>query len=127
MSSLNQHEKLIRKLTRDHNATIKRLEKARDVCSIGTNSYRQYEESIASERRKHTEQLVAFGVVPQNLGNLTKTEFIYVAHCASIPANKAELDKLLHGQLLKASKDLHYDAADEATRAKLEEEYPNAK
>lgn len=123
MSTLNQHEKLIRKLTRDHNATIKRLEKARDVCSIGTNSYRQYEESIASERRKHTEQLVAFGVVPQNLGNLTKTEFLYVAFSNVAPANRTELEALLGKQRIKACEGLNYSESDEQIRAALAKEY----
>ncbi len=123
MSQLNQHEKLIRKLTRDHNATIKRLEAAREVCSVGTNSYRQYEESIASERRKHIAALVEFGVVPQDLAALSKTEFIYVAHVQAMPANRAELEKLLGKQMVKASDGLHYDDPDEAIREQLQSEY----
>ena len=123
MSTLSTHEKLIRKLTRDHNATIKRLEAARNVCSIGTNSYRQYEQTIAEERRKHTAQLVEFGIIPQDLQKATKTEYHYVAHCHTIPANRAEAEALVHAGMLKEIGKLHYTDADEAIRKELEEKY----
>lgn len=123
MSSLSAPEKLIRKLTRDHNATIKRLEAARDACSIGTNSYRQYEVSIADERRKHTAQLVEFGIIPQELQKATKVEYLYVAHCHTVPANREEMEKLLSEQAIKACKGLHYSDEDEAIRAKLEQDF----
>jgi len=123
MSTLSTPEKLIRKLTRDHNATIKRLEKARDICDPGTNSYRQYEVSIADERRKHTQQMVEFGVVPENLQRATKTEYLYVAHCHTIPANREELKKLLDEQAIKACKGLNYTDEDERIRKELEAKY----
>lgn len=127
MSSLNEHQRLIKRLTRDHNATIKRLEAARDVCSLGTNSYRQYEQAIAEERRKHVQSLVDFGVIPQNLEAATKTEFLYVAFSNVCPANRTELDALLSKQMRKAAEGLHYDDADEAIRQQLEEDFTNAK
>ncbi|MFZ0859973.1 MAG: hypothetical protein WCA27_14925 [Candidatus Sulfotelmatobacter sp.] len=123
MSTLSTHEKLIRKLTRDHNATIKRLEAARDVCSIGTNSYRQYEQTIAEERRKHTAQLVEFGIIPQDLQKATKTEYLYISHCHTVPANREEMEKLLSEQAIKACKGLHYSDADEEIRRKLEQDF----
>ncbi len=123
MTSLSTHEKLIRKLTRDHNATIKRLEAARDACSIGTNSYRQYEVSIADERRKHTAQLVEFGIIPQELQKATKVEYLYVAHCHTVPANREELQRLLSEQAIKACKGLHYDEDSERIRKELEEKF----
>ncbi len=123
MSTLSTPEKLIRKLTRDHNATIKRLEAARDACSIGTNSYRQYEVSIADERRKHTAQLVEFGIIPQELQKATAVEYLYIAHCHTIPANREELQKLLSEQAIKACKGLNYSEADEEIRRKLEQDF----
>ena len=123
MSTLSTPEKLIRKLTRDHNATIKRLEAARDVCSIGTNSYRQYEQTIAEERRKHTAQLVEFGVIPQDLQQATKTEYHYVAFVHTMPANRAEAEALVRAGMLKDVAKLHYTDADEEIRRKLEENF----
>jgi hypothetical protein len=123
MSNLTAPEKLIRKLTRDHNATIKRLEAARDVCSIGTNSYRQYEQAIADERRKHTAQLVEFGVIPQDLQKATQVEYHYVAHCHTMPASRAEAEALVREGMLKDIGKLHYEPADEEIRATLEEKF----
>jgi hypothetical protein len=124
MSTLNEHQRLIKRLTRDHNATIKRLEAARDVCSIGTNSYRQYEESIASERRKHVQSLVDFGVIPQNLENAQKTEFHYISHVHVLPASRAEAEAIMQSQIKKEVAELNYTEADEAIRAEFESNYP---
>lgn len=124
MSQLNEHQRLIKRLTKDHNATIKRLEAARDICSIGTNSYRQYEESIASERRKHVQSLVDFGVIPQNLENAQKTEFLYVAFSNVTPANRAELEALLHKQKVKACDGLHVSDEDVRLREEFEGNFP---
>jgi len=120
---LTDHQKLIKKLTRDHNATIKRLEAARDICSVGTNSYRQYEESIAAERRKHTEQLVSFGIIPADLGKATQDHFVYISHMQTMPTNEAELQQALGTQLRKACKDLNLSPADEEIRAQLQQEF----
>jgi hypothetical protein len=123
MSTLSRPEKLIRKLTRDHNATIKRLEAAREVCSIGTNSYRQYEQAIAEERRKHTAQLVEFGVIPQDLQNAAQTEYHYVAFVHTMPANRAEAEALVHAGMVKDTPKLRYSDADEEIRCKLEQDF----
>jgi hypothetical protein len=115
-------ERLIRTLKRDHKATIKRLETARDASNIGTNSYRQYEQAIADERRKHVAQLVEFGVIAQDLQAQTKTEYIFVSHVAHAVTREtlatilAELDS-------KAHKGLHYSDKDEAIRKQLDEEF----
>ncbi len=124
MSQLSDHQKLIKKLTRDHNATVKRLEAARDVCSVGTNSYRQYEESIASERRKHVASLVEFGVIPTDLGKATRTEFHYVAHVHVMPASREEAEALVRSQIKKDIPKLAISDADTAIRNTLEQEYP---
>jgi hypothetical protein len=55
---------------------------------------------------------------------MVTTAFIYIAHCPTIPANRAELEKLLANRTVKASDGLHYEEADEQIRQQLAEEYP---
>ena len=117
-------EKLIRTLKRDHKATIKRLETARDACSIGTNSYRQYEQAIADERRKHVAQLVQFGVIAQDLQAQTKTEYIFVSHVAT-DITRETLAKLIAERTAKECEGLHYSDEDEAIRKQFDAEFPD--
>ena len=63
------------------------------------------------------------GCQVKNTSPCRTTEFIYVAHVQAMPANRAELEKLLGKQITKASDGLHYDDADEQIRKQLAEEY----
>lgn len=61
--------------------------------------------------------------MPQDLLKATKTEYLYIAHSHTVPANREELATLLSRQQQKACEGLHYSEADEAIRTKLEQEF----
>jgi len=127
MSDLTEGKKLQKRLTKDHNATIQRLEAARDSLEIGTNSYLHYEEAINEERRKHTAQLVAFGVIPKDLKTASATRFMYVSFLGVVPSNQKELDELLAVQMKAACEDLDYSPESEQWRAELAENFKSDK
>ena len=121
--SLNDSQKMIRSMKRDHAKLIKQFDAAIAECTIGTNTHTRLLEAKSKANERHREELVRFGVVPQDLGALTKTEFLFVAHVASIPANREELEQLLVEQKMKATKGLYYADADEAIREELAKDF----
>jgi hypothetical protein len=127
MSDLTEGRKIAKALKRDHNATVARLEKARDSLEIGTQSYLHYETAIADERRKHTKQLTEFGIIPKDLKTAAQTRFMYVSFVPVIPANQKELDECLSVQMREACKDLDYSAESEAWRAQMAEDFKSDK
>jgi hypothetical protein len=127
MSDLTEGKKIAKALKRDHNATIARLEAARDSLEIGTQSYLHYETAIADERRKHTKQLTEFGIIPKDLKTAAQTRFMYVSFLPVIPSNQKELDELLKVQMVEAVKDLDYSPESEAWRAQMAEDFKSDK
>src|SRR2546427_4697167 len=123
MEPMNDSEKMIRTMKRDHAKLLKQFDAAIAECTIGTRTHTNLLETKSKANERHRAELVKFGVVPQDLGKLTKTEYLYVAHVSTIPANREELEKLLVEQKLKACKGLHYSDADEAIRTELESDF----
>lgn len=127
MSDLSEGKKIAKQLKRDHNATITRLEAARDSLDIGTQSYLHYETAIADERRKHVKQLTDFGIIPADLKTASATRFMYVSFMPVIPSNQKELDEVLGVQMREACKDLDYSPESEAWRAQMAEDFKSDK
>jgi hypothetical protein len=123
---VNDHEKLIRQMKRDHAKLIKQFDEAVAQCSVGTRTHTNLLETKSKANERHRAELVKFGVVPQDLRSASKTEFVYIAHCPTVPANRKELEELLNKQLLKACEGLHYSEQDEVIRAKFEEDFPTS-
>jgi len=123
MSTLSTPEKLIRRMHKSYNDARKLIKAAMAECSVGTNTHLQHVKALAELDAKERAEEIAIGIVPQDLQQATKTEYLFVAHCHTIPANREELKKLLDEQALKACKGLHYSDEDECIRKELEEQF----
>ena len=123
MSTLSTPEKLIRRMHKSYNDARKLIKQAMAKCSVGTNTHLQHVKALAELDAKERAEEIAIGIVPQDLQKAAKTEYLYVAHCHTVPANREELEKLLSEQAIKACKGLHYTDADEAIRKQLEEKF----
>ncbi len=123
MSTQSTPEKLIRRMHRSYNDARKLIKQAMAECSVGTNTHLQHVKALAELDAKERAEEIAIGIVPQDLQKATKTEYLYIAHCHTIPANREEMEKLLNAQAIKACKGLHYEPADEAIRKDLEEKF----
>jgi hypothetical protein len=123
MSTLSTPEKLIRRMHKSYNDARKLIKAAMAECSSGTNTHLQHVKALAELDAKERAEEISIGIVPQDLQKATKTEYLYVAHCHTVPANREELEKLLSEQALKACKGLHYSDADEEIRRKLEQDF----
>jgi hypothetical protein len=66
---------------------------------------------------------VEFGVVPQDLGAMAKTEFLYIAHCSTVPTTREELEKLLRKRDVKSCEGLHVTDQDNAIREEFERDF----
>ena len=120
---MTEHEKLVRQMKRDHKALMVQFDDAIKQCTVGTQTHTRLLEAKSKASERHRAELVKFGVLPENLGAVTKTEFLYVAHVPTVPANRAELDKLLGQQMQKACEGLKYSPEDEAIREQLNQEF----
>jgi len=123
MSTLTDEQRRIKRMRKSYNDARKNIKAAMAECSAGTNTHLSHIKALAEIDSNERAEEIALGLSPANLGAMVATEFVYVAHCASIPANKAELEKLLGKQMQKACDDLHYTDEDEQTRAALAKEY----
>lgn len=122
--TLTDEAKRIKRMRKSYNDARKQIKAALAICSPGSNTHLSHIKALAELDTKERAEEIALGLSPQNLGALVTTAFLYIAHCPTIPANRAELEKLLGNRMLKASDGLHYTDADEAARAQLAEEYP---
>ena len=123
MSTLSTPEKLIRRMHKSYNDARKQIKEAMKQCSPGTQTHLHHVKALAELDAKERAEEISIGIVPQDLQKATKTEYLFVAHCHTIPANREELAKLLDEQAIKACKGLHYDEDSEAIRRELEEKY----
>lgn len=124
MSSLTEEAKRIKRMRKSYNDARKQVKEAMAQCSAGTNTHLAHIKALAEIDSNERAEEIALGLSPANLGAMVTTSFVYVAHCPTIPANKAELEKLLHGQMVKACADVHYEPEDEAIRQSFEESFP---
>ena len=120
---MTEPEKLIRQMKRDHAMLLKQFDDAISQCTPGTGTHTRLLEAKAKANERHRAELVKFGVLPENLGAVTKTEFLYVSHVPAVPANRAELEKLLGQQMEKACEGLNYSNEDEGIREQLQSEF----
>lgn len=120
---MTEHEKLVRQMKRDYKALMAQFDEAIKQCTVGTQTHTRLLEAKSKASERHRAELQKFGILPENLGAVTKTEFLYVAHVPTVPANRAELDKLLGQQMQKACEGLNYSPEDEAIREQLDQEF----
>jgi hypothetical protein len=120
---LSEETKRIRRMRKSYNDARKQIKAALAICSIGSNTHLAHIKALAELDTKERAEEIALGLSPANLGAMVTTEFVYVAHVQAMPANRAELEKLLGKQMVKAVDGLHYDDADEAIREELKQEY----
>jgi hypothetical protein len=123
MSTLTDEAKRVKKLHKSYNDARKQIKAAMEQCSPGTNTHLAHIKALSELDSRERAEEIALGLTPANLGAMVTTEFIYVAHVQAMPANRAELEKLLGRQMVKASDGLHYDDADEAIREQLQSEF----
>ena len=121
--TLSEEQKRIKRMRKSYNDARKQIKAALAILTIGSNTHLAHIRALAELDTKERAEEIALGLSPANLGAMTTTEFIYVAHVQAMPANRAELEKLLGKQITKASDGLHYDDADEQIRKQLAEEY----
>jgi len=125
---MNDSEKLIRTMKRDHAKLLKQYDEAIAAASVGTGTHTRLLEAKSKANQRHREELVKFGVVAQDLGRQTRTEYLFVSHIAVAPANRDELQKMLGQQMQKSCEGLRYSEQDEAIREHFEKDFPtNAK
>jgi hypothetical protein len=120
---LSEETKRVKRMRKSYNDARKQMKAALAICSIGSNTHLAHIKALAELDTKERAEEIALGLSPANLGALVITEFVYVAHVQAMPANRAELEKLLGKQMVKAVDGLHYDDADEAIREELKQEY----
>ena len=123
MSTLTDEVKRVKKLHKSYNTARKRITDAMVNCSPGTAVYLQYTKALQELDSKERAEEIALGLTPANLGAMVTTEFLYISHVPTVPANRTELEKLLGKQMQKASDGLCYDDADEQIREKLKTEF----
>ena len=123
MTTLSDTEKRVRRMRKSYNDTRKQIKKAMEQCSPGTNTHLHHVKALSELDAKERAEEIALGLVPQDLGAVTKTHFAYVSHVASIPTTREELQTLLEQQKQKAVKGLHMTEADDAVREKFQQEF----
>jgi len=124
MTALNDNEKLIRSMKRDHKKLIKQFDAAIAEARVGTGVHTRLLEAKSKTNERHRDELVKFGVVPSDLGQARKTEYIYVAFLPKAVGSRAEAEALVRAQQLEDISKLNLSDADEAIRAELEAEFP---
>jgi hypothetical protein len=121
--TLTDEAKRVKKLHKSYNDTRKRMKAALAICSPGSNTHLAHIKALSELDSREREEEIALGLTPANLGALVTTAFLYVAHCPTVPANRAELEELLGNRMVKASDGVHYEEADEAIREQLQSEF----
>jgi hypothetical protein len=120
---LSDEQKRIKRMRKSYNTARKQIADAMKETRAGTAVHLQYVKALAELDTKERAEEIALGLAPQNLGALVATEFLYVSHVPVCPANRAELEKILGAQIVKACTGLNYSEADEAMREQLQGEY----
>jgi len=120
---------VISDLMRGHERIMTELAKSTRKCEYGTNTFLAHLKFEHEANFRIVEVLQSLGVYPKNLGNLTKTEFVFKAHVAkgggvnvAPVANEAEL-KTIEAQEAKMLPGAHESEEDLAIRAQLAAEF----
>jgi hypothetical protein len=124
VSTMNDDQKLIRTMKRDHAKLLKQFDEAIKQASVGTGTHTRLLEAKSKANERHRAELVRFGVVAENLGATSRTEFLYVSHVTGIQRNRADVQKALEERDRKTTEGLYDSPHDEAIREELEKEYP---
>ena len=82
---MNDHEKLIRKMKSDHRKLLQQFDAAIKEATPGTGVHTRLLEAKSKANERHRAELVKFGVVPENLGAVTKASFHFVSHVPVTP------------------------------------------
>lgn len=108
------------------------LESSTRACAAGTANRLNHLKAKMDYQIKFTEMLQSLGFLPKNLGNMTKTSFIYKAVVTKgggvnvVPVeSKKELTKL-EAEEIEQTPELTESAEDQAIRAALEAEFADA-
>jgi hypothetical protein len=120
-------------LCRHHEYVMTELAKSTKACKAGTPSCLAHLKFQHEAAFKIIEALQSLGVYPKNLGNITKTEFVYKAHVAkgggvsvSTIQNDAEL-KTIEAEEIKQLPGAFETDEDRSIRASLEAEYSDSR
>jgi len=120
---LTEAEKLVKRMRRSYGSARRTMQKALKQCTPGSSTYLQHIKALADLDAAEREEEIKLGLTPQNLGATAKTEFLFISHVSTIPANRQELEKLLGKRMAKDCEGLCYSDEDEAIREELEEKY----
>lgn len=119
-------------LMRGHELLMTDLAKSKKKCTLGTPAYLNHLKFEQEAQFKVVELLQSLGVYPKNLGNLTKTEFVYKAHVAkgggvntTQIASEEEL-KTIEAQEVKMLPGAYETDEDRAIRESLATEFSDA-
>lgn len=119
-------------LMRGHELLMVDLARSKKACSVGTPAYLNHLKFEQEAQFKVIELLQSLGVYPKNLGNLTKTEFVYKAHVSkgggvntTAIASEEEL-KTIEAQEVKLLPGIYETDADRKIRADFAEEFSDS-
>ena len=116
-------------LMRGHELRMNDLAKSKKKCTLGTPAYLNHIRFEQEAAFKIVELLQSLGVYPKNLGNLTKTEFVYKAHVAkgggvsTTQIASAEELKTIEAQEVKLLPGAYEYDEDKAIRGSLAAEF----
>jgi len=116
-------------LMRGHELLMVDLYRSKKACAIGTPAYLNHLKFEQEAQFKVVELLQSLGVYPKNLGNLTKTEFVYKAHVSkgggvntTAIASEEEL-KTIEAQEVKMLPGVYETDEDRKIRSDFAEEF----
>jgi hypothetical protein len=105
------------------------LAKSTKKCEMGTNTWLAHKKFEWELEQGIVARLQDLGVLPKNLGNLTKTEFIFKAHVAkgggvnTVPVESQEELKTIEAQEYKLLPGAHESDEDKAIRSQFEAQF----
>lgn len=108
------------------------LAKSTKKCEYGTNTWLAHKKFEWELEQGIIARLQDLGVLPKNLGNLTKTEFIFKAHVAkgggvnTVPVETQEELKTIEAQEFKLLPGAHESDEDKAIRAQFDAQFADA-
>lgn len=105
------------------------LAKSTKKCQYGTNTWLSHIKFEWELEKEIIEALQGLGVLPKNLGNLTKTEFIFKAHAGkgggvnTVPVESREELKTIEAQEVKLLSGAYESDEDKAIREQFEVQF----
>jgi hypothetical protein len=120
---------VISDLQRGHERIMSELAKSTAKCEYGTNTFLAHLKFQAEQETRIVEVLQSLGYYPKNLGNLTKTEFVFKAHVAKgggvnvTPIESQEELKTIEAQEAKLLPGAYESEEDLAIRAQFEADF----